>query len=59
MSNVIDIEEWVKKKQEDTIRDIFGLEFWESLVNMDTLTYTFEDESGELYTIDLSDPDKV
>lgn len=63
MSNVIDMQEWLEKKQEETVKRIFGQEFWDVLMtdvmNTGTVTYSFEDEDGELFTINVTEPEDL
>lgn len=63
MSNVIDMQEWLEKKQEETVKRIFGQEFWDVLMtdvmNTGTVTYSFEDEDGELFTINVNEPEDL
>ena len=62
-SNVIDMQEWLEKRQEETVKRIFGQEFWDILMsdvmNTGTITYTFEDEDGELFTINVNEPEDL
>jgi hypothetical protein len=55
MSNVIDMQEWLDRKQEETVKRIFGQDFWDVLItelsSTDTITYTYEDDTGETFTI--------
>lgn len=62
MSNVINMQEWLEKKQEETVKRIFGEEFWSVLMNdvlSSSVTYTYEDEHGELFTVSLDDSEDL
>lgn len=62
-SNVINMQEWLEKRQEETVKRIFGQEFWDVLMtdvlSTGTITYTFEDDDGEVFTINLHEPDEL